>query len=94
MKVKELTINPGKQLSMQRHNLRSEYWIVSEGKAILNSRMPGGYALPALKLVTHTSYTIPKQDWHQLTNPFDIPCRIVEIQYGESCIEDDIERQD
>jgi cytidyltransferase-like protein len=94
MKVKELTINPGKQLSMQRHNLRSEYWIVSEGKAILNSRMPGGYALPALKLVTHASYTIPKQDWHQLTNPFDIPCRIVEIQYGESCTEDDIERQD
>lgn len=94
MKVKELTINPGKQLSMQRHKLRSEYWIVSEGKAILNSRMPGGYSLPALKLVTHASYTIPKQDWHQLTNPFDIPCRIVEIQYGESCIEDDIERQD
>jgi cytidyltransferase-like protein len=94
MKVKELTINPGEQLSMQRHKLRSEYWIVSEGKAILNSRMPGGYSLPALKLATHASYTIPKQDWHQLTNPFDIPCRIVEIQYGESCIEDDIERQD
>jgi cytidyltransferase-like protein len=93
MKVKELTINPGEQLSMQRHNLRSEFWIISEGKAILNSRMPGGYSLPALKPVTHASYTIPKQDWHQLTNPFDIPCRIVEIQYGESCIEDDIERQ-
>jgi cytidyltransferase-like protein len=94
MKVKELTINPGEQLSMQRHNSRSEYWIVSEGTAILNSRMPGGYSLPALKLVTHASYTIPKQDWHQLTNPFDIPCRIVEIQYGDSCTEDDIERQD
>lgn len=94
MKVKELTINPGKQLSMQRHNSRAEFWIVSEGKAILNSRMPGGYSLPALKLATHASYTIPKQDWHQLTNPFDIPCRIVEIQYGESCTEDDIERQD
>jgi cytidyltransferase-like protein len=94
MKVKELTINPGSHLSMQRHKLRAEYWIVSEGKAILNSRMPGGYSLPALKLATHASYTIPKQDWHQLTNPFDIPCRIVEIQYGESCIEDDIERQD
>jgi cytidyltransferase-like protein len=94
MKVKELTINPGKQLSMQRHNLRAEFWIVSEGTAILNSRMPGGYSLPSLKLMTHASYTIPKQDWHQLTNPFDIPCRIVEIQYGESCVEDDIERQD
>lgn len=93
MKVKELTINPGQQLSMQRHNLRAELWIVSEGTAVLNSMMPGGYSLPTLKLMTHASYTIPKQDWHQLTNPFDVPCRIVEIQYGESCTEDDIERQ-
>jgi D-beta-D-heptose 7-phosphate kinase/D-beta-D-heptose 1-phosphate adenosyltransferase len=34
MKVKELTVEPKQQLSMQRHNLRAEYWIVSEGEAI------------------------------------------------------------
>jgi hypothetical protein len=28
-----------------------------------------------------------------LTNPFDVPCRIVEVQYGENCVEDDIERR-
>lgn len=27
MKVKELTVMPGKELSMQRHHLRAEYWI-------------------------------------------------------------------
>jgi cytidyltransferase-like protein len=35
MKVKELTVNPGKSLSMQKHHLRAEYWIVSEGSAIV-----------------------------------------------------------
>ena len=94
MKVKELTINPGQQLSMQRHKSRAEYWIVSEGTAILNSRMPGGYSLPSLKLLPHASHTMPEKCWHQLTNPFDVPCKIVEIQYGEICIESDIERKD
>jgi len=28
-----------------------------------------------------------------LYNPFDQPCRIVEIQYGPNCVEEDIERQ-
>jgi D-beta-D-heptose 7-phosphate kinase/D-beta-D-heptose 1-phosphate adenosyltransferase len=36
MKVKELTVNPGKSLSMQRHHHRAEYWIVSEGQASVN----------------------------------------------------------
>lgn len=94
MKVKELTINPGGKLSMQRHNLRSEYWIVSEGTAVVNSKLPGGYALPSLEINAHNSHTVPKKEWHQLTNPFKEPCKLVEIQYGEKCAEDDIERQD
>jgi cytidyltransferase-like protein len=92
-KVKELTVEPGKSLSMQRHFKRNEYWLVSEGKCILNSLLSSGYTLPALKLETHSSYVIPTGDWHQLTNPFDEPCRIVEIQYGEECVEEDIERK-
>jgi len=31
-------------------------------------------------------------DWHQITNPFEETCRIIEIQYGEEVVEDDIER--
>jgi D-beta-D-heptose 7-phosphate kinase/D-beta-D-heptose 1-phosphate adenosyltransferase len=46
MKVKELTVNPGQSLSMQRHWLRSEYWIVNDGAAVVNSATDGGYALP------------------------------------------------
>ena len=93
MKVKELTVNPGCSLSMQRHQHRAEYWIVSEGNCVVNSTMPNGYALPSKELSTHDEFKIPVHDWHQLTNPYSIPCRIVEIQYGEQCIEEDIERK-
>jgi cytidyltransferase-like protein len=93
MKVKELTVNPGCSLSMQRHQHRAEYWIVSEGKADVNSAMAGGYALPTTELETHKEYKVPVNEWHQLTNPYEVPCKIVEIQYGEQCIEEDIERK-
>jgi cytidyltransferase-like protein len=93
MKVKELTVDPGKSLSMQKHKLRSEYWIVSEGQCVVNSQMVGGYSLPPKTLSKHQEYNIDVGEWHQLTNPFDTPCKIVEIQYGEQCIEEDIERK-
>ena len=93
MKVKELTVNPGKSLSMQRHQLRSEYWIVSEGGAVVNRSTPLDFELPAAVLNKHEQLHIVKQEWHQLTNPYDHPLKIVEIQYGEQCIEEDIERR-
>jgi cytidyltransferase-like protein len=92
MKVKELTVMPGQSLSMQKHQSRNEYWIVSEGQCIVNSRLNNGYALPAKTLNVHDEFKVNKNEWHQLTKPFATPCRIVEIQYGEKCIEEDIER--
>lgn len=91
-KVKELTVLPGKSLSMQRHTNRSEYWIVSEGCAAVNRKLDSGYNIPAVKLEKHDSVDINSGEWHQLTNPYDVPCRIIEIQYGISCDEFDIER--
>jgi len=93
MKVKELTVNPGCSLSMQRHQSRAEYWIVSEGSAVVNSQMSNGYALPRVTLTPHDEYKVPIREWHQLTNPFDLPVKVVEIQYGKQCIEEDIERK-
>lgn len=92
MKVKELTVMPGQSLSMQKHQSRNEYWIVSEGQCIVNSRLDNGYALPPKTLDIHGEFKVNKNEWHQLTNPFATPCRIVEIQYGDKCIEEDIER--
>ena len=93
MKVKELTVEPGKSLSMQRHNHRAEYWIVSEGRAVVNNMMPGGYSLPAIELAKHEEYKVPVNEWHQLTNPYEESVKVVEIQFGEQCIEEDIERK-
>lgn len=92
MKVKELTIEPDGALSMQRHLNRSELWMISEGSCIVHSRMPNGYALPSKQLDQHDEYKVPANEWHQLVNPFDTPCKIVEIQYGDTCTEEDIER--
>jgi len=92
-KVKELTVDPGQSLSMQKHRWRNEYWLVSEGKCVVNSKLEGGYAMPPKQLEKHDEYTILCGEWHQLTNPFDQPCRIVEIQYGKQCEEEDIERE-
>jgi mannose-6-phosphate isomerase-like protein (cupin superfamily) len=92
MKVKELTVEPGESLSMQKHHRRNEYWIVSSGACIVKSMLENGYALPAKVLEVHDEYHIKLGDWHQLTNPFPYPCKIVEIQYGSDCQEEDIQR--
>jgi cytidyltransferase-like protein len=92
-KVKELTVNPGQSLSMQRHFKRHEFWHVTEGNCILDMTMPSGYALPSMELTTFSQVQIPQGDWHRLSNPYKTPCRIVEIQYGEECNEEDIERK-
>ena len=93
MKVKELTVDSGKSLSMQRHNHRAEYWIVSEGQAIVNRATPLDFELPPTELNKHDQLHIVNQEWHQLTNPYEHPLKIVEIQYGEQCVEEDIERK-
>jgi cytidyltransferase-like protein len=92
-KVKELTVNPGESLSMQRHKLRNEFWLVTEGDCLVESTMPNGYQLPPKDLTVHDCVKIPMGEWHRLSNPYETPCRIVEIQYGVSCDESDIERR-
>jgi cytidyltransferase-like protein len=87
MKVKELTVDPGQSLSMQRHWLRSEYWIVQDGTAVVNH--DGG----STRLNKYNEYHVPMITWHQLTNPSTVPLKIVEVQFGERCVEEDIERR-
>lgn len=93
-KVKELTIESGQSLSLQRHEYRAEYWHVVSGKCVVEQRLATGYQLPSRTLVEHDQILIPIREWHKLHNPFTEPCRIIEIQYGRSCDEMDIERTD
>lgn len=89
MKVKELTVEPGKSLSMQKHKYRAEFWIVSEGMASLKRLGQEGFTV----LQPHHQNTIYPEQWHQLINQTDKPVKIVEIQYGSKCDEDDIIRK-
>lgn len=87
-KVKELIVESGRSLSMQRHSNRAEYWHVASGKCMVKNASE-----ECLILDTHNNYFIPRSEWHQLSNPFTDPCKIVEIQYGPDCVEEDIERR-
>jgi mannose-6-phosphate isomerase-like protein (cupin superfamily) len=87
VKVKELTVDPGKTLSMQRHKHRAELWFVAEGQAALNWEYGGE------RIDVYKQETINVGEWHQLQNPTDKPLRVIEIQYGEQCDEEDIERK-
>lgn len=94
VKLKELTVEPGKSLSMQKHQSRSEFWFVSEGVAsvyTIDSKKTDVEFMGMFK--EHQHIWIPQNAWHQLCNETKNPLRIIEIQYGENCQEEDIERK-
>jgi mannose-6-phosphate isomerase-like protein (cupin superfamily) len=93
-KLKELTVNPKTCLSMQRHDKRAEFWFVAEGEATvytLDDRTTDQEVKCHLTL--HKNTFIAVNEWHQLCNETDQPLKLIEIQYGENCVEDDIERR-
>jgi len=93
IKVKELIIEPGKEMSMQKHLKRNEIWLVSEGTCEVNyiSTMHD-QKLKKVILNKFDHHIVPVEQWHQICNPYDKTAHIIEIQYGEECIEEDIER--
>jgi cytidyltransferase-like protein len=93
VKVKELTVDPGAALSMQRHNGRSEFWLVSSGVATLNTLDQSTDVDTVGQFTKHQCLHIAPNEWHQLVNEDPSPLKIVEIQYGDRCEETDIERR-
>jgi D-beta-D-heptose 7-phosphate kinase/D-beta-D-heptose 1-phosphate adenosyltransferase len=92
-KVKELAVPPGNKLSMQKHKERSEHWFVAEGTAtVYTINRSSDYELYGT-FNQHQSLHIPNGMWHQLANESDVPLKLVEIQYGANCVEEDIERR-
>lgn len=94
VKVKELIVDPGKGMSFQKHFKRSEIWLVSKGSCVVNYSKDDPDNRSDIQLNKFDHYLVPVGEWHQITNPFDLPCHLIEIQYGEACIEEDIERTD
>ena len=93
VKVKELTIDPGQRLSMQRHQNRAEHWFIAEGDAEVYTINRSTDAELVGIFHKHQSLHISKTQWHQLCNGTNKPLKIIEIQYGTDCKEEDIERQ-
>jgi len=83
IKVKELVIEPGKSLSNQFHNKRSEMWYVMKGQCVVNG---------IVQFAHGPSFVFPEGAWHEAKNLTSEPCHILECQYGEECTEDDIVR--
>ena len=92
IKVKELIVAPGKGMSFQKHFKRSEIWMVSKGSCIVNYSKDDPDNKQNIKLNKFDHYLVQLGEWHQITNPFKETCHLIEIQYGEECTEDDIER--
>ena len=94
VKLKELTVLPHTCLSMQRHEHRAEFWVVAEGEATVYTVDPYStdYDLLASP-AKHQSTWIKLNEWHQLCNETDEPLKLLEIQYGDRCVEEDIERK-
>ncbi len=86
-KVKRLVLYPGKRLSYQRHQQRTEYWVILSGNPILTlddvitEQKPGD------------TICIPVGTKHRLENPHKTDEVVwIEVQRGSYFGEDDIER--
>ena len=84
--VKIITVNPGEQLSLQRHFKRSEHWVVIKGQPTITV----GEEKKTYQ-VNDVVY-IPVEAQHRMENLTDQPVQIIEVQIGSYLGEDDIER--
>jgi len=90
-KVKYLYIESNKSLSNQKHFKRSEHWFVLEGSLHLD--LVVNEVEMSVDMEKGDSIDIPVGSWHHPQNRTDKPCLILEIQHGEECEEEDIERK-
>jgi cytidyltransferase-like protein len=91
-KVKELVIYPGKSLSDQKHFLRSEQWTVLEGTVKMDTEWNNVQSCIILEQHSRP-FEIGKEVWHRASNPGTKNTDILEVQWGEQCVEQDIERR-
>ena len=86
--IKQIVILPKKSISLQKHNHRSEHWIVLSGQAsiIINNKK--------MLLNESESAFVAANDKHKITNNTTQPLIILETQLGKILSEEDIIRYD
>ncbi|MBN2864509.1 MAG: mannose-1-phosphate guanylyltransferase/mannose-6-phosphate isomerase [Thiotrichales bacterium] len=85
-KIKRIEVQPGKSLSLQTHQYRSEHWIVISGTATVTIGTQTNAVLP------NESTYIPIGEKHRLANFEAEPLILIEAQVGDIISETDIER--
>jgi len=84
--VKEITVNPGQRLSLQRHRKREEHWFIHRGEARVTIN-------DVARVLSVGQYIdIPRECKHRIENIGKEDLVFIEIQTGEYFGEDDIER--
>ena len=84
--VKRIKVNPGAKLSLQKHQHRSEHWVVVKGEARVTCNED------CFILKENESTYIPIGSIHRLENLKSQELEIIEVQTGSLLSEDDIER--
>ena len=85
-KVKSIHVSPGKRLSYQCHQKRSEHWYVTDGtgEVTLNGEIQ--------KVSRGSIVEIPQGMLHRMSNTGNNELIFIEVQTGGYFGEDDIER--
>jgi mannose-6-phosphate isomerase-like protein (cupin superfamily) len=85
-KVKRITVEPGKRLSLQRHKFRREHWFVVYGESIVT------VGHNETKVADGQAIDIPQGSLHRIVNTGMERLVYIEVQLGSYFGEDDIER--
>ena len=92
VKVKELIVSPRKGMSFQKHKHRNEIWLVTKGSCEVIYAIEDPNKKEKITLNKFDKFFVNEGNWHQITNPYEEECHIIEIQYGKLVVENDIER--
>jgi len=85
-KVKRIEVTPGHRLSYQRHQQRSEHWLILSGAPVVTLEGEDR------TLLAGDAVDIPTGAAHRISNPGAETVVFVEVQRGTYFGEDDIER--
>ena len=84
--VKELYVKSKGILSLQKHNHRSEHWMITQGVPKITLNKEVFFKRP------NESIFIPLGTIHRIQNPYKKPVKIIEVQVGPILKETDIVR--
>ena len=84
--VKRVEVNPKTRLSLQKHQYRSEKWIIVHGQGLAIVDVQEIHVSPG------SVVDVPLGAVHRIGNPYEVPLVFIEVACGEYLGEDDIIR--